>query len=48
MVALTDYVTNGVSVPVFELTATVPFTPILPLVPGFTITRKYQQAYIGL
>ena len=47
VVPLADFVTNGVSVPVFEVTATVPFTPIFPFVPGFSITRSHQQAYIG-
>ena len=42
-----NYVTNGVTVPVYEVTATVPFTPVFPVTPGFTITRSHQQAYIG-
>ena len=44
-----DYPTvGGVQVPVFQLTATVPFTPIIPiLMPAFTITSSHQQAYIG-
>ena len=44
-----DYVTvGGVQVPVFQLTATVPFTPLVPaLLPAFTITSSHQQAYIG-
>ncbi len=44
---LADYVTNGVSVPVFEVTASVPFTPILTGIPAFTMTRSHQQAFIG-
>ena len=39
---------GAVPVRVFEVTATVPFTAILPtLTPDFTITRKHQQAYVG-
>ncbi len=41
------FVTNGVSVTVFEVTASVPFIPIFPGMPVFTLTRSHQQAYIG-
>ena len=49
VVAQPNYPTvGGVQVPVFQLTATVPFTPIFPaLMPVFNITSSHQQAYIG-
>jgi Flp pilus assembly protein TadG len=44
---LEDFVTHGVAVPVFRVAATVPYVPILPGAPRFTITRSHEQAYIG-
>ncbi len=46
--AIYDNPATGASVRVFQLTATVPFTPLVPvLLPAFTITSSHQQAYIG-
>ncbi len=47
IVPLADFVTNGVAVPVFEVTASVPFSPIFTGTPAFTMTRSLQQAFIG-
>ncbi len=44
---LPDYVVDGVAVPVFRLTATVPFAPLMPGLLGFTVTRSHEQAYVG-
>lgn len=44
---LPAFVTHGVAVPVLKVTATVPFIPILPYAPRFTMTLAHEQAYIG-
>jgi Flp pilus assembly protein TadG len=44
---LADYVTHGVAVPVFRVTASVPFAPILPYFPAFAISLSHEQAYVG-
>jgi hypothetical protein len=47
IVPLDDFVTQGVAVPVFRVSASVPYLPILPGAPRFTISRSHEQAYIG-
>jgi Flp pilus assembly protein TadG len=39
---------GGASVPVFRITASVPFAPLVPWPGGtFTVTRQHEQAYAG-
>lgn len=44
---LSDFTTGGIDVPVFRITATVPFVPLLPGLPSFTMVRSHEQTHIG-